>query len=314
MDRALISELTSGLKSKYGEISETHGDTLNYLGMVFDMTEPGVAKVTMSGYVEDVLSTCGSTGGARTPATESLFEVRADAPLCADRDRVEFHRRVAKMLYLAKRARPDCLTAVSFLCTRVSRCTQDDLVKLDRLHKYLRATKERGLKFHIGERGVGVSIYIDAAYGVHQDGRSHTGSCVVVGDTGAVHSKSSKQHIVTKSSTEAELVALSDSANQGLFVRNFILAQGYKECGPVTIYQDSMSCMAMAERGRSGGERTRHIDIRYYWIKERVTGGEARIEHLRTEKMYANLLTKPLQGSQFVGERAALTGWTDTAI
>ena len=53
-------------------------------------------------------------------------------------------------------------------------------------------------------------VFIDAAYGVHVDGKSHKGSCVVVGDVGAVHSKSGKQQIVTKSSAEAELVALSD--------------------------------------------------------------------------------------------------------
>jgi hypothetical protein len=48
-----------------------------------------------------------------------------------------------------------------------------------------------------------VRLYIDASYGVHADGKSHTGSCIVVGDTGAVHCKSGKQQIVTKSSAEA---------------------------------------------------------------------------------------------------------------
>ena len=61
-----------------------------------------------------------------------------------------------------------------------------------------------------------------------------------MGKTGAVHCKSAKQQIVTKSSTEAELVALSDSASKGLNTRNFAMAQGY-QCGPVIIYQDNMS-------------------------------------------------------------------------
>ena len=98
-------------------------------------------------------------------------------------------------------------------------------------------------------------MFIDAAYGVHADGKSHTGSCIVIGDVGAVHCKSSKQSIVTKSSTEAELVALSDSANQGLYIRNFLISQGYL-MEPMIIYQDNMSCMALVERGRSGMVRT----------------------------------------------------------
>jgi hypothetical protein len=114
-----------------------------------------------------------------------------------------------------------------------------------------------------------------------------------------VHCKSAKQQIVTKSSTEAELVALSDLASQGLHTRSFIMAQGY-ECGPMTVYRDIMRCMALIERGRSAAERTRHIDIRYFWVEERVDMGEAVIKHLGTKDMYANLLTKPLQGTQFI--------------
>ena len=81
----------------------------------------------------------------------------------------------------------------------------------------------------------------------------------------------------------------------------------------MTILQDNQSCMALIARGRSGAERTRHIQIRYFWVKERVDRGEVKIEYLRSEDMYANVLTKPLQGGQFVREREALTGWAPEA-
>jgi hypothetical protein len=71
----------------------------------------------------------------------------------------------------------------------------------------------------VGDQGA------DASYGVHVDGRSQTGSCVVIGDLGAVHCRSSKQTTVTKNSTEAALVGLSDSANQGILLRNFLRLQ-----------------------------------------------------------------------------------------
>ena len=130
-------------------------------------------------------------------------------------------------------------------------------------------------------------MLVDAAYGLHADGKSYTGSCIVIGDKVAVHCKSCKQQIVTKSSTEAVLVVLSDSANQGIHVRNFLIAQGYST-DPMIIYQDNLSCMALVERGRSAAERTRHIDIRYFWVKERVNTGEVTIRHMRTTEMYAN--------------------------
>ena len=304
----MIEAVASGLIKRYGDITRKDGPVVNYLGMVFDLSLAGIARVSMTGYVEDMLKESGTTGGARTPATDGLFDIRDDAEMVSEEERIKFHRLVAKGLYLGKRARPDCMTTLALLATRVTKCTVDDMAKLHRLLKYINATKDRGIVFAPGAMGIQVSVLIDAAYGVHPDGKSHTGSCVVVGERGAVHTKSAKQQIVTKSSTEAELVALSDSTNQALHMRQFIIGQGHA-CGPVTVYQDNMSCMALIERGRSAAERTRHIAIKYFWLKERVDQGEARVRHLGTKHMYANLLTKPLQGAQFKSERQALTGW-----
>ena len=307
-DKTMIDHLCEGLKRRYGEITRCDGPKLNYLGMSLNLSIVGEVRITMHGYLEEILSHANTNGVAKTPATDGLFEIRPDAALVNEDKRSKFHTGVAMMSYLAKRAKPECLTAVAFLATRVTKCTEDDIEKLDRLIRYVRYSKDRGLVLRPGVRGIGVRIFIDAAYGVHGDGRSHTGSCVVIGDVGAVHCRSTKQTIVTKSSTEAELVALSDSANQGLYLRNFLISQGHT-MGPVVIYQDNTSCMALAGRGRSGAERTRHIGIRYFWIKERVDAMEAMIEHRGTKEMYANLLTKPLQGAQFVYERECLTGW-----
>ena len=243
-----------------------------------------------------------------SPAADNLFEVNASAEKATPEEAKHFHTHVAKMLYLSKRVRPECLTAVSFLSTRVQACDVDDLAKLERLLGYLAATPDRGIILRVGEH-MTVSAYIDAAYGVHTDsGKSHTGCSIVVGDAGPVFVKSGKQKIVTKSSTEAELVGLSDVASQALHVRNFVIAQGY-EVGPAVLYQDNMSCMALMKRGGPGSERSRHINIRHIWLHERVEQGEAIVEHLSTQVMWANALTKPVQGAQFVKERTGLTNW-----
>ena len=77
---------------------------------------------------------------------------------------------MVKGLYLGKRARPNCMTALAFLATRVTRCTADDLMKLERLLKYINATKDQGIVFAPGKQGISVSVLINAAYGVHPDG------------------------------------------------------------------------------------------------------------------------------------------------
>ena len=101
-------------------------------------------------------------------------------------------------------------------------------------------------------------------------------------------------------------MGLSDTATQAIHLRNFIEAQGYS-VGPAVIFQDNMSTMALMKRGGPGSERSRHINIRYFWLSEKVASKEVTIEHLGTDDMFANILTKPVQGAQFIRERQGLT-------
>ena len=81
----------------------------------------------------------------------------------------------------------------------------------------------------------------------------------MLGDA-VIHVKSSKQKIVTRSSTESELVAISDSLSQILWTREYIIASGIN-VGPAVLYQDNQSTVCLANKGRSISERTRQIQI-----------------------------------------------------
>ena len=302
-----IESFKTYLKAEFPEIRVDSGKVISYIGMTFDFTTPGEVRVTMDNCVKDIISSCGVTVPRATPAASVLFDVRETCK-ATEAESKWFHTHVAKMLYLAKRVRPECLTAVAFLSTRVHVCDIDDLAKLRRLLGYLVGTQNRGIVLKVGESII-VKAYIDAAYGVHEEsGKSHTGCAIVIGEGGPVFAKSGKQKIVTKSSTEAELVGLSDTASQAIHTRNFIEAQGY-EVGPAIIYQDNMSCMALIKRGSPASERSRHINIRHFWVHEKILNGELELRHLGTAEMYANVLTKPVQGAQFVKERDGLTNW-----
>jgi hypothetical protein len=62
-------------------------------------------------------------------------------------------------------------------------------------------------------------------------------------------------------------------------------------------------------RGGPASQRSRHIDIRYFWVHERLKSGTVSLTHLPTEDMVANILTKPVQWAQFIKERRLLTNW-----
>ena len=142
---------------------------------------------------------------------------------------------------------------------------------------------------------------------MHDDYKSRTGAVLSLGK-GGVWFTSSKQKLVSKSSTEAELIALSDVVSQVVWTRDFLIAQGYN-MGPAKVFQDNLSTMALVDKGGSTAQRTRHIGIRFFFVKDRVDTGEIVIEHLSTTEMVADLMTKPLQGDLFRKLRRVLLNW-----
>jgi histone deacetylase 1/2 len=306
--RELIDEAIATLEARFeSKLKVTEGEIHSYLGMRWDYSAPGKCVVTMDGYTSDVLADSGVDGVSDTPAANHLFAVRPDADPLTPEQREEFHTLVAKLLYLAKRVRPDVLLPVSFLATRVHGPDQDDLKKLRRILRYLKGTYQLGIVLE-AEEGPLVKAYIDASYGVHSDCRSHSGMVITMGGA-PIDTKSVKQRINTKSSAEAELIALSDMASRAIWCREFLLAQGYA-IAPARVFQDNMSTMALATKGTSSSDRTRHVSIRYFWMKDRVDTGDIEVVYKPTADMIADILTKPLQGEQFMRLRNLLLNWT----
>ena len=173
---------------------------------------------------------------AKTPAGTDLFSVDEESSRLDEAGAEEFHSRVAKLLYLAKRVRPEILPAIIYLTSRVNCSTQQDLGKLNRVLFYLNQFPGLGLGLSVG-KSLTVFGYIDASFGVHSDYKSHTGAVVSLGK-GPIVCDSSKQKTNAKSSYEADLMGASDGSNNLFFVRNLLIEQGYK-VGPAKLRQDN---------------------------------------------------------------------------
>ena len=126
--------------------------------------------------------------------------------------------------------------------------------------------------------------------------------------TGGLGAKSTKHKINTKSSTEAETVGASDYLPNPIYMKYFLEAQGY----PILenyFEQDNESAIKLEKNGRmSAGPKSRHINTRYFWIKDRVQAEGITIRHCPTQVMLADFFTKPLQGSLFRKFRDVLLG------
>jgi Reverse transcriptase (RNA-dependent DNA polymerase)/Zinc knuckle len=302
VDSAVVSSVIDQLSGEFGKeapLTVNRGKVHDYLGMTLDFSVKGKVKVGMIQYVKNMLAELHDDMDGESPnaAAAHLFDVNEACPKL-EKDRAEyFHHHVAKLLFLCKRARPDIQPAVAFLSTRVQAPDEDDYKKLARVMRYLRAT----INMELTLEGDGMNVvkwWADASFAVHPDFKSHTGGAMSMGK-GVIYGTSTRQKINTRSSTEAELVAANDVMAQLLWTQNFLRDQGYSST-ETRLYQDNQSAILLEKNGRgSSSKRTRHLNIRYFFITDRVANKDLTIEYCPTEQMIADFFTKPLQGSLF---------------
>ena len=167
--------------------------------------------------------------------------------------------------------------------------------------KYLQATIDLPLRLVCDGNGV-IQWWVDAAYTAHDDMKGHTGATMSLGK-GSLYSSSTKQKLVTRSSTECELVGVHDALPQIIWTKNFLTAQGHHVTDTV-VYQDNKSAILLESNGRlSSTKRTKHIAVRYFYIKDMICNKEIRVEHCPTEDMTSDFFTKPTHGSLFLTQR-----------
>ena len=292
----------------YGDgITFTRGKKFNYLGMDMDYSEQKVLGVSMIPYIDGILEEFPEaiTKTSPTPAAEYLFNVRDEdkKPLCEDMA-MAFHRTVAQLLFLCMRARRDIQTAVAFLTTRVKEPDKDDWGKVKRVLQYLKGTRSLKLRLTIDTLQC-TKWLVDSSHGVHNDCRGHTGAAMTLGG-GAAVSFSHKHKLNARSSTEAELIGVDDAMPKIMWTLEMIRAQGY-DVSHALLYQDNKSAILLEVNGKlSSSKKTKHIKMTFFFIKGQVEKGDVKIEHLGTEEMWADVLTKPKQGKAFRRDRAKL--------
>ena len=281
-DQRVLEDIVNKLDQGYGKeapLTVTRGRRHDYLGIDIEFTDDRKVVFRMDDFTDGILDEARDDmpRSAVTPAANYLFQVSEDAKVLSNDDSDYFHHMVAKLLYLCKRVRPDIHTAVAFLTTRVLKPTVEDYKELGRCIGYLREYPHLPLTLKVNDEGV-LEWWVDASFAVHPDMKSHTGAVFTMGK-GAAYTMSTKQKINTESFTEAELVGVDDALPNVLWIRRFLNAQGFTVNDNV-VYQDNQSAILLERNGqKSSGKRTRHIDIRYYFITDRIAHKEVRVEY-----------------------------------
>lgn len=314
VDQKVLDHLDKKMIYHFGDMKIHTGNKHDFLGMNIIINEKEkTVTIEMKEQIRKMIQEFEDETGVKlddtvsTPATGNLFKVDMTSVELDGKKSKVFHTNTAKLLYLMKRARPDIETSVSFLIRIVSKCNNEDWVKVRRVLGFLKGTIDDVRK--IGARTLtDLFTWVDASYAVHDNMCSHMGGLMSM-EIGLIHAKSPMNKINTKSTTEAELVSVGEYLPHNIWFMHFMEAQRYKLKDNV-LFQDNKSAILMEKNGRNSCTgNSRHINVRYFWIKDKVDQKEVRVEYTPSHLMLADYFTKPLMGALFIKLREYIMGW-----
>lgn len=220
---------------------------------------------------------------SKTQCPQSAFDV-------ARMKRVPYHEAIGALMYAAMGTRPDIAFAVSTLAQYSENpgWTHWEVVK--RVFRYLLGTRHLSLVYGGGRDGL--EGFVDADGSSQEHRRAITGYVFLI-DGGAVSWASKKQELVTLSTAESEYVAATHAAKEAIWLRRLIGEVFDPLSEPTTLHGDNQAAIALTKDG-SYHARTKHIDIRYHFIRYSIEAGSIRLIYCPTDNQTADILTKAL--------------------
>ncbi|GJT81237.1 retrovirus-related pol polyprotein from transposon TNT 1-94 [Tanacetum coccineum] len=205
-------------------------------------------------------------------------------------DPTHYHGIIGTLMYLTT-SRPD-LTFVVCMCARYqAKPTEKHLHAVKRIFKYLRGTINRGL-WYLKDSSIALTAYADADHAGCQDTRQSTSGCMQLLGDRLVSWSSKRQKSAAISSTKAEYIAMSGCCAQILWMRSQLTDYGLG-FNKIPMYCDNKSAIALCCNNVQHS-RSKHIDIRFHFIKEQVENGVVELYFVNTEYQLADIFTKAL--------------------
>ena len=262
--------------------------------------EAQTTSLSQSSYIDSILTRFNFTDlkPFATPMDPSVQFSKDQCPQTleesAKMSKVPYREAIGSLNYCAVAMRPDIAFSVSLLAQYMEDPGRTHWEAVKRIFHYLLGTKDWKLVY----RGTndGLKGYADAD-GSSQEHRHTISGYVFLMNGGAISWSSKKQTLVTLSAAESEYVAATYAAKEALWLCRIIgeIFQPLKR--PMTLYSNSQSAIALTKDG-SYHARTKHIDIRYHFIRFIIQEGTINLIYCPTEDMIADILTKALPNSK----------------
>lgn len=289
MIRALKKKLASSFKMK------DMGEASSVLGMKITRSEDSI-KIDQAKYISDVLTRFGMNDCNPT-ATPMDYNQKLSATMSPKDDdgkrrmsEVPYMQAIGCLLFAAKISRPDICYAVNLLSRFGTNPGKPHWEAVKRVMRYLKGTLDRGLVYK-QQPDDNIEGYCDADWAGNVDDRQSTTGYVFVHQSAAISWATKKQKTVALSSTEAEFMAITAAIQESVWLKRLEadLCPGSKN--RITIHCDNKGAIHVALNSNYSS-RTKHVDIKAKFIRQKIDDEEVHLEYLSTSEMIADVLTK----------------------
>ena len=292
-----IQEIKDSLKTQFK--MKDMGELHYCLGIsVVQDKENKQIQLHQKQYIEKMLKKFGQTEAkmVMTPADLNV-KLKKEDGVSKSVNPTQYQSMVGSLLYAAIATRPDIAQAVGVVSKFCASPTEAHLTVAKWILRYLKGTADLGLKYEKSDKGT-LSGYSDADWAGDLDDRHSTPGNFFMLANGAVSWMSKKQATVALSTAEAEYIALSAATREAIWLRRLLTDIGVPLKGPTVIHEDNQGAIAIA-RNPVAHARTKHINIRYHFVREGIQNGAVDLKYVPTDEMVADILTKPLPKHRF---------------
>lgn len=266
-----------------------------FLGVEVTQDETGIF-IGQKKYANEVLSRFGMEGcnAVRIPMVPGCKLTREGSGAMVDA--TMFKQLVGSLRYLTA-TRPDLIYSVNLVSRYMEGPTEQHLLAAKRIMRYVQGTKDYGIQYKRGEERELVGFF-DSDYAGDEDDRKSTSGYLFLYGEGAVSWASKKQPIVTLSTTEAEYVSAANGACQAVWLRNVLKSIGSDQKEKTVLFCDNSSTIKLSKNAVLHG-RSKHIQVRYHFIRELVSDEVIELEYCSTQDQVADIMTKPVKREVF---------------
>ncbi len=207
---------------------------------------------------------------------------------------VPYHEAIGSLMYASLRTRPDISFAVQTLSRFTINPGLDHWEAVKRVFRYLKGTRELWLSY--GGTAKEMEGYADADGSMMEDRRAISGYAFII-NGGAVSWSTKKQEIVSLSTTESEYIAATYAAKEALWLRSLIFQIFSTSFPATTLFSNNQSAIVLTKEHQYHA-RTKHIDVRYHFIRWIIEEGKLQLIYCPTHEMVANTLMKALPSAK----------------